>query len=92
MLFTKDFLYLDDQTVIAMQFIESMRFTEGEDLTADKLKDDLHLDVVMASSKEYSISVRRQYMNDVRAKPPTSIEEMREAIYKKWIFILTGKS
>ena len=93
MLFQKDFLFLDDQTVVSIRSIESMRFPDGEDLTADKLKDDLHMDVVMASGKEYSISVRRQFVNDVRTKHPlVTAEILREAIYNKWIHTLTGKS
>ena len=93
MLFNKDFLYLDNRAAIALKFVESMRYpSEGEELTVAKLKDDLFLEVVMTSGKEYKISTRSQFeVNDWRLKDE-GIEMARSAIFDKWCRILTGKS
>jgi hypothetical protein len=89
MLFTKDFLYLENDKAIALKFIESMSYPSGEDLTIAKLKDDLYIEVVMVSGKEYIISVRHQF-NELNWGIE-GIKAGRESIFDKWCYTLTGK-
>ena len=91
MIYQKDFLILSDGRVIALRFIESMRFPDdGEDLTVAALKDDLDIVIITISGREYIVSVRLQYPSDWRLKHD-GITEARRAIFEKWCHILTGK-
>ena len=93
MLFTKDFLYLENNTAIALKFIESMSYPSGEeDLTVARLKDDLYIEVVMGSGKEYVISVRHQFDKLDWRIQQEGLEAARESIFDKWCYTLTGKN
>ena len=85
-----DTLLVDSRTVLGMKFIESINFPDGVDLTADILKDDLHLNVVMISGKEYSISVelQRKALNDGSS---WSLDSVRVGIYEKWKSLIRVK-
>jgi len=93
MLFTKDFLYTDNKAAIALKFVESMRYpSEDEDLTVAKLKDDLLIEVVMTSGREYTISTRAQFSDSDWRVKDEGIDGARSSIFEKWCRILTGKS
>lgn len=78
---------VDERTVVALPYCESMSFPDGEELTADVLKDDLHLNVVTSSGKEYSISIAFVQKFDSRYKDIDK-KRVRELIYRRWIFLL----
>lgn len=64
-----------------------MRFPDGEDLTVDILCDDLHINIVTVSGREYSSSMRyvQERLPYLRETP---IRELRGEIYSKWIAIM----
>ena len=91
MIFQKDLLILSDGRVVALRFVESMRFpNDGEDLTIAALKDDLDIELTTISGKEYIVSVRSQYPSDWRLDHE-GVMSARTAIFEKWCHILTGK-
>jgi hypothetical protein len=93
MIFQKDFLVLLDGRVVALKFIESMRFpSEGEDRTVAALKDDLDIEMITISGKEYVTSTRSQYYQSDWRIEKEGIMAGRTAIFEKWCHILTGKS
>lgn len=91
MIFQSSFLIANDNTLIALQFVESITFPTGEDLTVAKLKDDYEMDIVMCSGREYRISTRAQFDDDNWIIDRTGYEVARFAIVDKWKHILTGK-
>lgn len=92
MIFVEDFLRIGKDTVIAIKYIESITYPSGEDLTADKLKDDLHLTVIMTSGKEYNVSVKGQIYDYSEPPQPSSISQLKDEIYFRWRRILSGKA
>ena len=92
MLFVADFLRGTEDEIIALKYVESMKEPSGEDLTVDRLVDDLHISIRMVSGKEYTVSVRQQYIEgDWRVKQD-GVEQAMIAIFDRWRHILTGKS
>lgn len=92
MIYQKDFLILSDGRVVALKFVESMRFpNDDEDLTVAVLREDFDVELITVSGREYTISVRSQYPHDRRLKHE-GIVEARKAIFDKWCYILTGKN
>lgn len=90
MLFQPEFLILG-RSVISLRAVESMEFPDGEDITAERLRNDREIRIVMCSGKEYTISTRAQFADtDCRVKQD-GIDAARQAIYDKWKHILTGK-
>ena len=79
----------EDGTVVALKFIESMRFqTDIEDAVVDKLKGDLPIFFRTISGKEYIV-----YVNSIIEREKItnfSKEEVRMSIYKKWSTFLKG--
>ena len=86
--FVQDFVIVD-RRVIALKFVESMRFRADEDLTMDILKDDRTIDIITLSGNEYTISVMEQLTKYQRDKG--DIAGYQQSIYDKWRHILTGK-
>jgi hypothetical protein len=83
-------LYIDDKFAVALRQVESMRFPDGEELTADILRDDLHIEVVMTSGSVYSVSMkylqnRLVYLRDY------SIRDIRNDVYHKWVETMEKK-
>lgn len=79
----------DDGTVVALKFIESMKFqTEEADAIVDKLKGDLPLFFRTVSGKEYLVSIN-QLMSDLGIVNYPK-EEVRMAIYTTWSAIIRG--
>ena len=77
----------DDETVVALKFIESMKHVSSDDQKLlDKLKDDSVLYVTMISGKEYPISMRR-LMNHLNVRV-FSPDEVRKGIYERWSQII----
>ena len=93
MIYPRDFLHLDDDTVVSMFYIESMRYPSDEDLTADLIKNDPRLEISMVSGKTYSISTKKQAMVLSLSTPRPNLDlfELRRAIVEKWTHILSGK-
>lgn len=85
MIFQENFLVLDDNTVLAIKFIESIRYPDMEDALVDVLKNDLHLEVVTISGNKYTISVEKQN----RFGEFYSSDLLRDEICQKWKFIMT---
>ena len=87
MVYNPDVLHVDKQTVIALKYVERMHFPDGEELTADILKGDLHIEITMVSGEIHSIS-----MNMIQACDPRFAKEqpekLRLAIYEKWAHLL----
>jgi hypothetical protein len=83
--FTSDLLIIDDRAVL-LKFIESMKFHDGEDLTADVLKDDRHIDIITLSGREYTVSVKKQL--SLWQIEKNDIDGYQKAIYEKWLHIL----
>lgn len=92
MSYQSEFLVVSEKSVVAMRFIESMGFPDGEDLVIAKLRDDLEIEIVMCSGKEYVISTRAQYPKDSYWIKLDGIDSARLTILNKWKDILTGKS
>lgn len=80
-------LHISASFAVALRYIESMRFPDGEDLTVDILCDDLHINIVTVSGREYSSSMRyvQERLPYLRETP---IRELRGEIYSKWIAIM----
>jgi len=92
MVFHQDFLILPDKSITALRFVESMRYPDGEDLLVSKLKDDLEIEIVMCSGRNYTISVRAQFPDGSRQINSNGISAARDAILGKWKHVITGKS
>ena len=87
-IFVQDFVIVDKR-VIALKFVESMRFRDDEDLTVDILKDDRTIDIITLSGNRYTISVMEQLTP--RQRDRSDIIGYQQAIFDKWRHILTGK-
>jgi hypothetical protein len=83
MSYQQGILYVDLRTAVGLRFVESMTFPDGEDLLADVLKGDLHIDVVTISGKEYSVSMKFIESTDSNLKN-VPVERLRTDIYNKW--------
>ena len=83
MSYQQGILYVDIRTAVGLRFVESMTFPDGEDLLADVLKDDLHIDIVTISGREYSVSMNFIRSTDNNLKN-ASAERLRTDIYNKW--------
>lgn len=92
MIFYSEFLILDDSTAISLRAIESMRFPGDADATAEKLKDDPSIEVVMWFGNKYILSIRRQFKDDDWGLLEEGAYQARLAIFEKWKKIVTGKS
>ena len=83
-------LYIDDSLAVAFRHVESMRFPDGELLTVDILRDDLHLEIITASGREYQVSMK--YLKGrLESLRDSSIRDIRNEIYYKWIRTMEGK-
>jgi hypothetical protein len=79
-----DFIILDDGTYVPLKYIESMHIRiNDEDRMYDVLTDDVHIDIVTNSGKEYTFSVRRQFKEKEWA-----LTGMAEGIFDKWKHLL----
>ena len=80
-------LYIDDKFAVALQHVESMRFPDGEELTADILRADLHIEVTMSSGSVYSASMKylQQRLAYLREN---SVVDIRNEVYHKWVKIM----
>jgi len=91
MIFHGGILIAKDGTALPMRFVESMKYPTGEDHTVAKLKDDLEIEIVMCSGKEYTISTRKQFEGTFLDIEREGIVDARTAIFDKWKFVITGK-
>ena len=87
MVYNSGTVYLVDGKVIALRFVESMKFPDGGDKIIDKLKGDRCLEVTMTSGIDYIVSMRAIQKYDDRWKD-ADIDALREAICDRWIFLL----
>lgn len=92
MIFQSDFLIVNNDTLISLQCVESIKFPSGEELVISKLKDDYEMEIVMCSGKEYTVSTRAQFVDTDWMISGAGYKEARMAIVDKWKYILTGKS
>lgn len=87
MVYQQDTLQVNSTITISLRCVESMGIPVGSDLVVDILKDDLQLDVVMISGKEYSVSMR--FLQEIKPYlKNTEKSELRAAIYDRWIHLL----
>ena len=87
MVYNPDVLHVDKRTVVALKYIERMHFPDGEELTIDVLKGDLHIEITMVSGEVHSISMnmlRECEWRFATEKP----DELRRAVYEKWAHLL----
>ena len=89
MSYQQGMLYVDIRTAVGLRFVESMTFPDGEDLLVDLLKDDLHIDVVTISGREYSVSMNFIKSTDSNLKN-VPVERLRTDIYNKWKHLIGG--
>jgi hypothetical protein len=86
--YSSEFLsHSNGAAVVALKYVESMRYPDGEDATLDKLKDDLNFEITMISGKEYKISVRDNFEH-LRSE---ELADAMNSIYNKWRYIISGK-
>lgn len=85
MVFHGEFLILDDDTVLAIKFIESIKYPDTEANVVDVLKNDLHFEVITVSGNRYTVSVNKQNKYGVLI----NTSEFRDAIYYRWRHIIT---
>lgn len=87
--FYSNILYISKQQVVAMRYVESLRFPDGEELTAERLVDDLYLHITTVSGNEYKLSINLQRICNNAVDVP--LKEYRNSIYNRWKYILENK-
>lgn len=87
MSFSLEVLFVDERTVIALKYVERMHYPDGEDLTADILTGDLHIEVTMISGEVHCISMNqmKKCYSGLGDKTP---EMVRNLIYDRWTHLL----
>jgi hypothetical protein len=85
-----DTIRVNQQTVVSLRSVESMGFPVDGELIIDILKDDLQINIVMASGKEYVVSMALlQQTNPHYANADKN--ELRGAVFDKWVYLLGNK-
>ena len=83
-----DGILCDDGTIIAIRYIESMRFDISEDQAiVDKLKGDSFVYVTMVSGKEYTVSLQSLTKDHARIY---TLEELRSGLLNSWQKYIKG--
>lgn len=81
-------LITNDNVSIAIKYIESIHANiDSADVLVDKLRDDIVFGITTLSGKYYDISVRYQQQIIKTFRHYDDIEQLRTAIYEKWIFL-----
>lgn len=89
--YLKDTIRVNNRTLVALKFVESIGFPEDSDLIIDALKDDLQIVIVTVSGQRYQVS-----MNELSASlaetesrwKNVSNTRLRESVYNRWIYLL----
>lgn len=85
--FQPSFVIADDNTVVALRFVESMNLArDSEEKVVDKLKGDVTIEIRTASGVSYVISARKQIeIIGKQYKLPDDPGDVRTAIFERWI-------
>lgn len=91
--FQPSFVIAEDNTVVALRFIESMNLTRtDEEQVVDRLKGDSIIDIRTISGNSYVISsIKQMEIIGKQYKLPSDPGEVRTAIFERWLN-LTGNN
>lgn len=90
--FQPSFLVANDNTVVALKFIESMNLSRDvEEQVLDKLKDDVVLEIRTVGGVQYTVSSRHQMEILKQYCLSDDPIELRTAIFERWVNIVTNQ-
>lgn len=86
-IFQPSFVVSDDDTLIALKFVSELKYSSvDQDKVCERLQGDASLVVTTCHGKIYRISMKRQIDAFSKSfKISDDVEELRLAIYDKWL-------
>jgi hypothetical protein len=93
MIFHDDFVVLEDNRIVPIKYIESMRDRTDEDRVMDVLKDEYWIDITMISGKDYAVNLYQQRSAQyyIRTDQRGELQNIYLSFVNEWRDLIEGR-